>query len=134
MDAHTRKIINEAKAAADKVLSEERLNSDAREAINSLLIVADMAEGFNNSQVGQTADSRLMKRKFDALKTESTAEKKKFEIFKTKLIETIASEFKVINTQISGILQRHTDSDDPDKKAAEDIRAAIQRVIGSFKS
>lgn len=133
MDAHTRRIITEAKEAAAKVLQQERLNSEAKEAINSLLIVADIAESFNNNQVGQTADARLLKRKFDSLKTEAANEKKSFEAFKSKIVEIIVTEFKTINMQLAGILQRHPDANDPDKKAADDIRTAIQKVVSNLK-
>lgn len=133
MDEQTKKLIADAKEGAEAILKQERLNADAAKAIQALLIVADLAQGMTANQAGQSADSRLLKRKFDQLKTESLQEKKSFETFKKKIIETMVSEFKTINTHIQGILQRHPESEDPDKKAAEEIRSSTHRIVTTLK-
>lgn len=134
MDESIKKLVTDAKVAAEKVMNGERLNHDAIDAIKTLLIVADLAQSLNQNSDGQNADARFVKRKLEALRVESKTEKKNFEAFKSRVIQTVLEEFRVINTNIALINQRHPDAKDADRKCSEEIKAAMQRLVESFKA
>lgn len=113
---------------AEGVLGGAHIGADVKELIRDLLQIANNAEDLISHSSGQSADTRVLKKKLDQSKTETRAAEAKIESAK-KLILSLVDEIKAIHIETAGILKRHAaDMTDAGAVSATRIKTAIQKM------
>ena len=128
MDHQALKVfLHETRRKATAVLAEEHIGADVKLVIESLFQICDSFEDLVAQSSGQSADSRMMKKKLDQAKADKKAVEMRVDALKKQVL-TLIPEIKNIAGEAAGIAKRHGDPTDPDAGSAGKIKAATQKM------
>lgn len=120
--------LNSTKNKAAEVQSREHLSADVRNIIGDLLQLCENFDELFAMSQGQTADARILKKKFDQIKAEQRTTEGKMELIK-KSVVFLVDDIKTISTEASTILKRHeANTSEPNYVAAMRIRSAAHKM------
>jgi hypothetical protein len=110
--------LEDVKKRATALVGEEYISEDVRKVLRDFLQATESFASLYSESVGQSADSRVLKKRYEQLKSESKANEKRIEQMKSSSISSVAS-VKVISAEITSIT-------DPASLAR--IKTALQKI------
>lgn len=120
--------LNETREAASAVLGMEHIGHDANKVIKDLLAIADSFDSLMQQSQGQSADSRIIKKKYDHARADIRALEAKLEAIKASIFIVVES-IKTVTVEASAITKRHeADLTHADAASAATIKQATQRM------
>jgi hypothetical protein len=121
-------LITAKKKAAD-VLGQPHVGDDVKEIIKDLLQVANSFQEVAVNSSSQSADVRVLKKRFDQAKAENRASEAKLESAK-QLMMAVAKDAEVVVVETLSIAKRHQAPEtDPDLISSSKIKAAARKII-----
>jgi hypothetical protein len=128
-DQMIRNFLINAKKNAAEVLAQPHIGDDVKSVIKDLLQICQNFQDVVGSNTSQSADVRVLKKKFDQAKSDVRAIDAKLTEAK-QLMLSVASEAEVVIKETISILKRHQTPDtDPDFISGNKIRTASKKVI-----
>jgi hypothetical protein len=116
LDDQNKQFISDTRKKAELVSNSAHISSDIKDIIKDLLVIADNFESLMSQSVGQSADSRVLKKKLDQSKLELNQVK--------KALAAIAGEIKTIGLESGNIIKSPATA----VEAANKIKSAIQKI------
>lgn len=127
--AQWKTFVAEALKKAEAVLAEDHIQADTRAALKDLVQIAVNVDSVLQSQFGQTADARLLKKRYDQAKLDLKAQEQKVEALKAAFSEIVEAT-KAIAADANVLVKRHKDApDDPDHAVALRLKALATRIV-----
>ncbi len=121
--------LNETRERANTVLQEEHIGADVKNVLRDLLKVSDSFHQLMQQSTGQSADTRVLKKKLDQSKAETRAVQAKLDGSKAMVV-ALTDEIKKVSSEAVQIAKRHEATpDDPDAQGAGRIRSALQKMV-----
>ncbi|MCB0390923.1 MAG: hypothetical protein KDD58_06525 [Bdellovibrionales bacterium] len=102
-DIGFRSFIAETKAKAELQLNSVNVGQEFKEVISDLLKIAEGTENLLRSGVGQSADVRVLKNKFEQTKTELFQVKKLLDKTRKNMFAALSDEVVTVTTQLKNI-------------------------------
>jgi hypothetical protein len=128
-DQMIRAFLATTKKNAAEVLGQPHVGDDVKSVIKDLLQICQNFQDLTGSATSQSADVRVLKKKFDQSKSDLRAIDAKLTAAK-QLMLSVASEVEIVIKETISILKRHqTPATDPDFISGNKIRAASKKVI-----
>jgi archaellum component FlaC len=129
-DQHNLKVfLNQARERAAIVVTEEHIGADVKNVIKDLLQISDSFSTLMQQNVGQSADVRVWRKKYDQAKAEAKDISTKLEGIK-KAVQGLVEEVKVVSAEAVTIAKRFEQApQDPNLQSAARIRAAAQKMV-----
>lgn len=113
---------------ADVIIGEPHVSADVKNVIRDLLQVCANFDELLEHSSGQSADTRMLKKKLDQAKADARASENKIGDVK-KTILSLVEEIKSIGAESGHILKRHATPNDPDAASATKITAATRKMV-----
>lgn len=122
--------ISTTKDKVSNVLTQEHIGADAKNVIKDLLLIIEELTEAVQDTTGLSADTRMLKRKFDQFKNDAKAkEMKLIEDTKAKLL-AMAAELKTIGVE-AGKIAKSTEGkpSTPESSSLQRIKLAAQKAV-----
>ena len=118
-----------AKKNAAEVLGQPHVGDDVKSVIKDLLQITQNFQDLNQGATSQSADVRVLKKRFDQAKAEIRASEARL-VSAKQLMLAAASDAEVIVVETLNIVKRHQTPDtDPDFISGNKIKTAARKII-----
>lgn len=119
IDAHKR---------AEQILSEPHVGADVKSTLKDLLKIAEDFRHLLDHTSGQSADIRVMRKRFEAQRNEIRQQEERVEEVK-RMVLMLATEVEVIQNEAGQIIKRASTPNDPIASHATRIKTSAQKVV-----
>jgi molecular chaperone GrpE (heat shock protein) len=124
-----KQFMHQAQKNGQEILLQTHVSADIKSVVKDLLQVCDNFQNLLGSSSGQSADARVIKRKYEQSKQELKAAEAKVEAAKSVIL-SIVEEIKSINGEATTIAKRHeNEPGSPDTTSVSNIKRMTSKII-----
>ncbi len=124
--ANIRAFMHEVREKADQITSNSHVGADVKSVIKDLIQIGENLETVLQQSTGQSADSRVLKKKLDQAKQDMRGNEGKLETVK-KSVMAIVEELKIVGQESNGLLKKF-EAGSPEAGQVSRIKASTQKM------
>ncbi len=124
--SNIRAFMHEVREKADKITASPHIGADVKGVIKDLIKIGENFENVLQQSSGQSADSRVLKKKLDQAKQDMRGNETKLETVKTSIM-AIIEELKIVGQESNALLKRF-EANSPDAIQVTRIKTSTQKM------